>query len=126
MEEFLVGSHRSKRQILSFALATGIPPKKENHIKFFRSKHRSFWRLPNGKKHGPEETYWEDGSIKTSRMWENGKLHGLETLYDVGGERVRIRTNWKDGKFHGKRSIISLTSEIEQFWEEGILAHAKS
>ncbi|AMQ10920.1 MORN repeat-containing protein [Brazilian marseillevirus] len=117
MENFL----QSRRQVLSFALSTGNIPKEEDHIKFFRSNHRSFWRLPNGQKHGHEEIYWGNGSIKISREWKRGKLEGLETLYDRRRERVRIRTNWKGGRMHGERSIFGLTFTTEQYWKEGVL-----
>ncbi|AGV01384.1 MORN repeat-containing protein [Cannes 8 virus] len=74
------------------------------------------------KKHGSEETYWGDGRIKISRTWKNGKLHGLETLYDVGSARIRINTNWKDGK----RFVTGLTFKSEQFWEKGTLSRSTS
>lgn len=126
MEKFLSEGSRSKRQVISLALSTGILPKKEDFSKFFRSKHRSFWRLPNKQKHGHEEIYWGHGNIKISREWRDGKLEGLEIFYDRIDRSSRIKTNWKEGKMHGERFVFGATFTSEQFWKNGALVLSTS
>ncbi|AIT54931.1 putative MORN repeat-containing protein [Melbournevirus] len=120
MDKFL-----RKRDVVPFVISGNNEPEKGPWLKFFATKHRSFWRLPGGEKHGPEEIYRENGSIKVSRTWKYGKLHGEELVYDVAGE-MNAKTTWKEGKKDGERYISGLTFGTEQFWKDDVLVYALS
>ncbi len=53
-----------------------------------------------GKKHGLEESYYENGQLERKGSWKDGKQHGLEESYHENGQLER-KGSWKDGKQHG-------------------------
>nr|WNL49713.1 MORN repeat containing protein [Marseillevirus sp.] len=116
MEEFL-----EKRESLTFAIASQSVPRKERFLKFYRSKHREFWLLPNKKKHGPEKIF--HGGITTSeRTWKDGFLHGEETNFTYSGKMYEMRT-WRNGVRHGKTVRLQSDSISTNWWEDGKLVH---
>ncbi len=54
----------------------------------------------NGKKHGVETWWEEDGTKEREETWRNGRRHGMETEWYENG-RKRQDTMWKDGEKHG-------------------------
>lgn len=118
MEEFL-----RKRESLLFAITTCIFPKKERFLRFFSSKEREFWRLPNGKKHGKEKIFRGE-VLSSERMWEDGFLEGEEAVFDRRGGISRTMT-WKKGKKHGRDFRKRGDDSIEYWWENGKRAHGR-
>lgn len=113
MESFL-----KKRDAVCYLIATNSGTNKNLFLKFFKTKDRSFSRLPNGKKHGYEELYFWNGNVKLTRTWKDGLLNGLETLYDDEGSIVST-TEWKDNKRHGDYYAISSLLEVKKHYVDG-------
>nr|WNL50483.1 MORN repeat containing protein [Marseillevirus sp.] len=113
MESFL-----KKRDAVRYFIATSPETDKKIFLKSFKTKHRSFLRLPNGKKHGYEELYFWNGNVKLTRIWKEGVLDGLETLYDDEGSVVST-TEWKDNKRHGDYYAISAILEVKKHYVNG-------
>ena len=51
----------------------------------------------NGKKHGIDKTYYEDGTLEKEKSWKNGKEDGLIRWFGKSGQ-LEEEANWKDGK----------------------------
>ncbi len=54
----------------------------------------------NGKKHGAQRWWYENGSKSRKTMWKNGVEHGSETWWGQKGQKFFEQT-WKHGEKHG-------------------------
>lgn len=78
-------------------LKDGITTIKHNTTKGVASKLETF---VDGKRHGQEIKYFiskADGSIKSTKSYENGKLHGEKITYNEVGEIIK-QEMFADGK----------------------------
>ncbi len=74
----------------------------------------------NGKKHGAEIRWHEDGTKIIEGMWNSGKRHGVETLWDEDGTK-RWEEIWKNDKHHGiwTEWYENRTKSHEETWMNG-------
>jgi antitoxin component YwqK of YwqJK toxin-antitoxin module len=98
----------------------------------FRSDWTSAQELKDGIPHGAGTT-WLEGILWSNQEYVDGKLHGTETLYYDNG-RVRTRTTWRHGrmiktedfpKFDNPRPAVLLrteaTVELYKAWGHPLL-----
>ena len=78
-------------------LKDGVKKVKHNNTKGIATKLEHF---VDDKRHGIETKYFvskADGSIKSTKTYENGKLHGEKITYNESGEVIK-REMFADGK----------------------------
>ena len=51
----------------------------------------------NGKKHGVQKAYYENGNLRLEFPYQNGKLHGVEKEYDENGNLIK-ETLYENGE----------------------------
>lgn len=65
----------------------------------------------NGKQHGPETSWYENGTKKSITMWRDGWLYGVEVGWHESGS-----INWRDGKKNGVNA--AWYENGTKMWEE--------
>jgi len=70
-------------------------------------------RTKNGRLHGVNSTFFENGMLREKTTYKNGVLHGIAEHYDANGE-LKSRGVWLDGKPSGEQRFYDAGSLIEQ------------
>ena len=55
----------------------------------------------NGRKHGPERRWFQNGNMYYEKNFFNGKLHGVLREWNLGGELI-VHEKWVNGKLESK------------------------
>ena len=64
-----------------------------------------------GQRHGPWESYYENGKLSYKGNYLNGKVHGLfESYYSDGN--LRFKSNYINGKRHGLWKAYYLNGKL--------------
>ncbi|MBN3038071.1 MAG: toxin-antitoxin system YwqK family antitoxin [Candidatus Omnitrophica bacterium] len=61
---------------------------------------------------GPHKTYYDDGTLKTEAIYEDGKLNGEAKAYHPNGQ-IKTEVNFKDGKRHGQRKVYNELGQLQ-------------
>ena len=61
----------------------------------------AMYTYKDGKFEGVQETYYEDGTVKTRKMFEDNVQHGLSVEFYEDGS-IKSETNYKKGEISGK------------------------
>ncbi len=83
-------------------------------------KIKSKIRYVADQKHGMETWWYENGTKRYKKMWDNGKNHGLRRRWDGDGY-IEQETMWRSGKKHGvdRRWYGSGEKEEETYFVRG-------
>lgn len=118
----LLEVYLAKREALCFAVASGIFPKKENFLRNVKKKEREYFSLPNGKKHG-QEKIWKRGALTNTRNFSEGKLDGLEVLFNTDGSKIGT-IEWVNGVKHGLTVRFFPSGQIRRrWWKNGLCVY---
>ena len=89
---------------LRFARADMTKKAKQLFVRKVVQLSSTYYILPNGKKHGPEER-WNNGGVRFYLAhWQDGKKHGTTERWNKIGVRIYL-AHYQNGLLHGVPSF---------------------
>jgi antitoxin component YwqK of YwqJK toxin-antitoxin module len=90
-------------------------------------KRETYFRLPNGLRHGEFKTWHENGQLFQRSFYRDGKLEGKAEMWYRNGQ-LWVYSFFKDGKLEGEYKMWYKTGQLRwhRFYKNGKLQETSS